>query len=56
MDAVLLGNDMVVIGAQYQRSPGAFLAERPILKPEDLIGSRFLGQEGVETIVDATLT
>ena len=58
MDAVLLGNDLVVIGAQYQRSPGGVvsLAERPILKPEDLIGSRFLGQEGVETIVDATLT
>ena len=58
MDAVLLGNDLVIVGAQYQRSPGGIisLARRPILTPEDLVGSRFLGQDGVETIVDAVLT
>lgn len=58
MDAVLLGNDLVIVGAQYQRSPGGVisLAERPIKKPEDLLGCRFLGQEGVETIVNSVLT
>lgn len=58
MDAVLLGNDLVIVGAQYQRSPGGILslAKRPVLTPEDLVGSRFLGQEGVETIVNAVLT
>ncbi len=57
MDAVLLGNDLVMLGAQYQRSPGGVisLSDRPIRKAEDLIGCRFLGQEGVETIVDAVL-
>ena len=58
MDAVLLGNDLVIVGAQYQRSPGGIisLAKRPILTPNDLVGCRFLGQDGVETIVDAVLT
>tara|TARA_A100001015_G_scaffold13942_1_gene16270 strand:+ start:5331 stop:6437 length:1107 start_codon:yes stop_codon:yes gene_type:complete len=58
MDAVLLGNDLVIIGAQFQRSPGGIisLAKRPIMRPEDLVGSRFLGQDGVETIVDTVLT
>ncbi|NCF45664.1 MAG: ABC transporter substrate-binding protein [Proteobacteria bacterium] len=58
MDAVLLGNDLVIVGAQYQRSPGGVisLADRPVKKPADLLGCRFLGQEGVETIVDAVLT
>ena len=58
MDAVLLGNDLVIVGAQYQRSPGGIisLAERPILSPKDLVGCRFLGQDGVETIVNAVLT
>ena len=58
IEAVNLGNDFVIIGAQYQRSPGGVisLANRPVRRAEDLLGCRFLGQEGVKTSVDAALT
>ena len=58
IEAINLGNDFVIIGAQYQRSPGGVisLANRPVRRAEDLVGCRFLGQEGVKTIVDAALT
>lgn len=58
MDAILGGNDLVLLGAQYQRSPAAVLslAKRPVRTPKDLLGIRFLGQEGTQTIVDAVLT
>ena len=58
MDAILNGNDLVLLGAQYQRSPAAVLslASRPVRTPKDLLGIRFLGQEGTQNIVDAVLT
>ena len=58
IEAINLGNDFVIIGAQYQRSPGGVisLANRPVRRAEDLVGCRFLGQEGVKTTVDAALT
>ena len=58
MDAILNGNDLVLLGAQYQRSPAAVLslAKRPVRTPKDLLGIRFLGQEGTQNIVDAVLT
>ena len=58
MDAIARGNDLVLLGAQYQRSPAAVLslASRPVRKPEDLLGIRFLGQEGTQTNVEAVLT
>jgi len=58
MDAVLNGNDLVLLGAQYQRSPAAVLslASKPVHTPEDLVGIRFLGQEGTQINLDAVLT
>lgn len=55
VDAVSKGNDFVAVGAQYQQAPGGILslAARPVLKPEDLIGIKFLGQEGVDRSIDA---
>lgn len=57
LDAINEGNDFVVVGAQYQTSPGAVLsmADRPVTTPEDLVGTTFLGQEGVDVLVDAVL-
>jgi ABC-type nitrate/sulfonate/bicarbonate transport system substrate-binding protein len=57
IDAVSKGNEFVAVGAQYQQAPGGILslAARPVLKPADLIGSKFLGQEGVERSIDAVL-
>ena len=58
MDAILNGNDLVLLGAQYQRSPAAVLslASKPVRTPEDLVGIRFLGQEGTQNNLDAVLT
>ncbi len=58
MDAILNGNDLVLLGAQYQRSPAAVLslANKPVRTPEDLVGVRFLGQEGTQINLDAVLT
>lgn len=57
LDAIGKGNDFVVVGTQYQVSPAAVLSltSRPILTPADLVGSRFLGQEGVDILIDAVL-
>lgn len=57
VDAILEGNDFVMFGTQFQTSPAGVLslAERPILTPEDLVGSTFLGQEGVDITIDAVL-
>lgn len=57
LDAVGEGNDFVVFGTQYQTSPGAVLslADNPVRTPEDLVGTRFLGQEGVDVLIDAVL-
>lgn len=57
LDAINEGNDFVVFGTQYQSSPGAVLslADKPITTPEDLVGITFLGQEGVDVLIDAVL-
>lgn len=57
LDAINEGNDFVVVGTQYQTSPGAVLsmADRPVTTPEDLVGTTFLGQEGVDVLVEAVL-
>ncbi len=57
LDAINEGNDFVVFGTQYQSSPGAVLslADKPVTKPEDLVGITFLGQEGVNVLIDAVL-
>ena len=58
IDAVALGNDLVVLGAQYQVHPGGVIsyASKPVLQPEDLVGIRFLGQEGTESTLDTVLS
>ena len=58
IDAIGEGNDFVVFATQYQVSPGAVLslAAKPVKTPEDLVGITFLGQEGVDVIIDAVLT
>ncbi|WP_420451931.1 ABC transporter substrate-binding protein [Ilumatobacter sp.] len=57
LDAMGAGNDFVVFATQYQASPGAVLslAERPVRTPEDLVGTTFLGQEGVNEQIDSVL-
>jgi ABC-type nitrate/sulfonate/bicarbonate transport system substrate-binding protein len=57
LDAINEGNDFVVFATQYQTSPGAVLslADAPVRTPEDLVGITFLGQEGVDILIDAVL-
>jgi ABC-type nitrate/sulfonate/bicarbonate transport system substrate-binding protein len=57
LDAINEGNDFVAFATQYQVSPGAVLslASKPVTTPEDLVGIRFLGQEGVDVTIDAVL-
>lgn len=46
LDAVMQGNDFVVIGAQFPVLPTGIitLPKRPMFKPADLVGGRFLVQ------------
>jgi ABC-type nitrate/sulfonate/bicarbonate transport system substrate-binding protein len=58
LDAVARGNDFVLIAATFPVSPLGLLslAEKPILKPEDIVGKKILAQGGKERkAVDATL-
>jgi ABC-type nitrate/sulfonate/bicarbonate transport system substrate-binding protein len=57
IDAVLLGNDFVLIASIYPIHPGGLLSlpRRPIRKPADLVGARFLVQGPSErTTIQAT--
>jgi ABC-type nitrate/sulfonate/bicarbonate transport system substrate-binding protein len=57
VDAVLLGNDFVIIASTYPIHPGGLLSlpRRPMLKPADLVGARFLVQGPSErTTIQAT--
>lgn len=58
LEAIGKGNDFVIFGTQYQTSPGAVLSliKKPVKTPADLVGIKFLGQEGVERTIDAVLT
>lgn len=58
VEAVTKGNDFVIIGATYQNRPGCVISlpGYPVLKPKDLVGVKFLGQQGMQTYVDAVLT
>jgi ABC-type nitrate/sulfonate/bicarbonate transport system substrate-binding protein len=52
------GAELVIIGAQYQRSPGTILslADAPITSPEEMVGRR-IGVAGTDTpALDAFLT
>lgn len=58
LDAVQKGNDFVLIGAQWEKSPSAIMsmAKRPLLKPQDIIGMKVLMQRPSDhQIIDAIL-
>jgi ABC-type nitrate/sulfonate/bicarbonate transport system substrate-binding protein len=58
LDAVGRGNDFVLITARQQSSPLGIisLAAKPILTPQDIVGSRILAQgPAEETAIQATL-
>ena len=53
LDAVGRGNDFVILGATYARSPGALcsMARRPIREPRDLVGARVLAQTPSDRLI-----
>ncbi|WP_293812806.1 ABC transporter substrate-binding protein [uncultured Bosea sp.] len=58
LDAVNQGNDFVMIGASFPRSPHGLLslAKKPILEPRSLVGAKVLAQApNDKTAIDATL-
>lgn len=58
LDAVNQGNDFVMIGASFPRSPHGLisLAKKPILEAKDLVGAKILAQApNDKTAIDATL-
>jgi len=59
LDAIEQGNDFVILGAIWQRSPAAMLslAAKPLKEPKDLVGSRILAQNQADSvIIDAILS
>ncbi|EUB99381.1 hypothetical protein PMI07_005662 [Rhizobium sp. CF080] len=59
LDAVAKGNDYVLIAAQMQTSPLGIISlkDKPILKPEDIVGAKILAQGPNEkTAIEATLS
>jgi ABC-type nitrate/sulfonate/bicarbonate transport system substrate-binding protein len=58
LDAIGQGNDFVILGAIWQKSPAAMLslAAKPLRTPEDLVGGRILAQNQSDSvIIDAIL-
>jgi ABC-type nitrate/sulfonate/bicarbonate transport system substrate-binding protein len=58
LDAVMKGNDFVMVAADLPKNPLGIisLAKKPILKPQDIVGSRMLVQgPNEETAINATL-
>ncbi len=57
IQAIAKGNDFVLLGATYQVDPGCVvsLPSHPVRKPADLVGIKFLGQQGVQVQIDAVL-
>lgn len=57
LEAIAKGNDFVFIGATFQTSPGCIvsLASHPVRTAKDLVGIKFLGQQGVQTDLNAIL-
>ncbi|WP_052182802.1 ABC transporter substrate-binding protein [Rhizobium sp. YS-1r] len=58
IDAVQKGNDFVLLGAQWAKSPAAVMsmAKRPLLEPKDILGMKILIQKPSDSqIIDAIL-
>jgi ABC-type nitrate/sulfonate/bicarbonate transport system substrate-binding protein len=53
LDAVARGNDFVIIGATYARSPAALcsMARRPVREPRDLVGTTVLAQTPSDRLI-----
>ncbi|MCD7060718.1 ABC transporter substrate-binding protein [Pelagibacterium xiamenense] len=53
LDAIEQGNDFVVLGAQWQRSPAALMSmtSNPVRTPEDLVGKRILAQNPSDSVI-----
>ncbi|MCX5495521.1 ABC transporter substrate-binding protein [Kaistia dalseonensis] len=59
LEAVDKGNDLVILGASWAKSPAALLslAKRPMREPKDLVGGKFLIQSpNNRQIIDTVLT
>ncbi len=54
LQVIAQGNDLVLLGAQYQTDPSGLvsLAKRPVTKPSDLPGLRILSQQGTQQLLD----
>ncbi|QPM91534.1 ABC transporter substrate-binding protein [Pseudooceanicola algae] len=58
LDAIDSGNDFIILGAVWAKSPAAFLSmgDLPLTGPEDLVGKTFLAQKPEDSsIIDAIL-
>jgi ABC-type nitrate/sulfonate/bicarbonate transport system substrate-binding protein len=58
VESIPKGNDFVMIGTQFQTSPGGLLslASDPVTSAKDLVGAKILGQQGVQPLLDAIFT
>jgi ABC-type nitrate/sulfonate/bicarbonate transport system substrate-binding protein len=45
LEAIVRGNDFVVVGSRFQRQPGGLLslAKAPVREPKDMVGKRIIG-------------
>lgn len=55
--AAAKGNDLKILGAVFQDSPGGIvsLSKKPIRTPKDLVGAKVLGQGGTQPYLDAIM-
>lgn len=53
LDAVVLGNDFVLVGAQWEKSPAAIISlpGNPLRAPEDMVGMRILAQKPSDDLI-----
>jgi ABC-type nitrate/sulfonate/bicarbonate transport system substrate-binding protein len=58
LEVIGKGNDLVLLGAQYQTDPNGLLslAKRPVTKPSDLPGLRILSQQGTQQLLQGLYT
>jgi ABC-type nitrate/sulfonate/bicarbonate transport system substrate-binding protein len=55
IQAIPKGNDFVILGTQFQISPGGLLSlsSDPVTTAKDLVGAKILGQQGIQPTLDA---
>ncbi|TDD91851.1 ABC transporter substrate-binding protein [Actinomadura rubrisoli] len=54
LEVIGKGNDLVVLGAQFQTDPNGLLSlsKRPLSRPSDLPGLRILSQQGTQPVLE----